>query len=91
LTAIINAISTVANSMTNFNKAMDNKTPFTPGGTSRDNFYSRYAGMGFTPQTGASSPVTFNAYLDGKQIASSISKPVANNVRANTGTRTGGR
>ena len=35
--------------------------------------------------------VQFNAYLDGKQIASSISKPTASNVRANTGTRTGGR
>jgi len=35
--------------------------------------------------------IQFNAYLDGKQIASSISKPVGNNVRANTGTRTGGR
>lgn len=35
--------------------------------------------------------IQFNAYLDGKQVASSISKPVANNVRANTGARTGGR
>jgi hypothetical protein len=44
------------------------------------------------PMTGPSyTGVQFNAYLDGKQVASSISKPTASNVRANTGTRTGGR
>jgi hypothetical protein len=92
LTAIINAISVVANGMTNFNKSMDNKSPLVAGGTNRDNFYSRYAGTGFVPPaTGANTPIIFNAYLDGKAVATSISKPVANNVRASTGARTGGR
>jgi phage-related protein len=91
LTAIIKAITDVTNGMNNLGKNQ-NTGPLVPGGTNRDNFYSRYAGSGFVPPTsGANSPIQFNAYLDGKQVASSISKPTANNVRASTGARTGGR